>query len=163
MRFDRLLIFICAAALQGSVEAFQATPAVNLAFYIPQQRVAAHASRHAAVRSDYTVVQDKALVPRGGLVWPHVHAASMLCTAVVEFFMRLGNGRSPAQQDVIAPAAPPSRDTEPIFFHGSLCEHVVDAENGHEFWVCSQGVEHDEFSCRRAAKDGRWAYYVVRR
>ena len=99
MRFDRLLIFICAAALQGSVEAFHATQPVNLAFYIPQQRVAPHASRHAAVRSDYTVVQEKALVPRGGLVWPHVHAASMLCTAVVEFFMRLGNGRSPAQQD----------------------------------------------------------------
>lgn len=110
------------------------------------------------------MIEEKALVHRGSLVWPHVHAASLLMSACVEFFLRLGGGRSSAA-DCVAPTPLPERERrlrEPVFLQGSLCEHVVDS-SGHEFWVCRGDVEHDEYACRCTAKNGHWVWYCTER
>ena len=40
---------------------------------------------------------------------------------------------------------------DPLFVQGTLCERVVDADNGHEFFVCVGDVEHDDYACRCVA------------
>ena len=107
---------------------------------------------------------EKAHVRRGTLVWPHVHAAWLLISAVVEFCLRLG--RPPAASTAIAAAQPPlqhahaDRVIEPIFVHGALCERVVD-EDGNEHCICHTDIAHDDYACRCAAKDGKYVWYCT--
>ena len=113
-----------------------------------------------------SMLEQRVIVPRGGLVWPHVHAANLMISAVLEFFYHLGGiGRSPVA-DVPRPKqlVREGRSSEPVFLQGALCEHVTDERNGHEFWVCHNEPSEDEnFACRCTVKNGRWAWYVTER
>ena len=112
------------------------------------------------------IFTEKAYVRRGTLVWPHVHAAWMLISAVVDFCVRLGLP-SARKQRVASPAAVPEprpgRTHEPIFLAGTLCERVTDTEHGTEFCVCQSEVEHEDYACRMAAKDGKYVWYCTQR
>ena len=103
-------------------------------------------------------ISDKALLRRGWPVCaPHIQIASLLMSAVVSFFARLGGGR---QADVAPEAAAPTRTCEPVILQNSLCERtIVDSASGHEFWVCQSDVEDEAYACRRTVKDGRWLWY----
>jgi len=39
---------------------------------------------------------------------------------------------------------------------------VVDLEAGYAFWLCETPVVHEDYSCRKAERDGRWVYYLTR-
>jgi hypothetical protein len=110
----------------------------------------------------YQQQERKVVVHRGGLglVWPHIHLASLLMSAVVAFFLRLSR---PAAHALAESQHPPERTQDPVIIAGSLCELVVDSKTGHEFCVCLQPVEHEGYSNRRAEKNGHWAYYVVKK
>ena len=72
-----------------------------------------------AVRMQYPQQQDqKMLVHRGRLVWPHAHAASLLMSAVVEFFGRLSR---PTKAHLLPT---PSRETTPMIVANALCDVV---------------------------------------
>lgn len=106
---------------------------------------------------------EKAFVRRGGLVWPHVHAAWLLIAAVVEFCTRLGRAPIVAQTgNAPTPRPAPTRTVEPLFLQGALCERVTDVENDHEYYVCQTDVEDDEYACRCAVKDGKYVYFCTK-
>jgi hypothetical protein len=102
--------------------------------------------------------RSQVIVHRDGLVWPHVHAASLLMSIVVGFFLRIARLMSSSRSQAMAAA----RTSRPIFLDGALCEHVTDAEGGHEFCVCMQPIQRDGFASRRTERGGRWVYYVVK-
>ena len=128
----------------------------------------------AVVAMQHVSQEQKALVGRGGLVLPHIHAASLLISAWVDWSMRLG--RTPPAQRLSSDAArrdapaPPARATplpqavrgEPVFMQGNICTHVVDAETGAEHWECLGKVEGEEYDCRCAYKNGNWVYYCTK-
>ena len=105
---------------------------------------------------------EKAFVRRGGLVWPHVHAAWLMIAAVLEFCARLG--QSPTAQNAHAPrtSLAVDRTIDPMFVQGALCERVTDAVSGHEFYVCQTDVDNDEYACRCAAKDGKFLWFCTK-
>lgn len=105
----------------------------------------------------------KALVHRGGGIGigPHVRAASLLLNAVVEFFLSWRPAR-PAATEVAPPrVTTPLRTTTPLFIEGTLCERVVDDEDGDSFCLCQDDIASDAYECRRAYKHGRWIYYCA--
>ena len=112
-------------------------------------------------------IAEKAYVRRSTLVWPHVHAAWLLISAVVEFFVRLGRRRpSTRSQSYRAPPSAmmeplPTRKHEPVFVAGTLCERVSDEANGVEFCVCQTDVDDDSHTCRRVARNGRYVWYCT--
>ena len=82
----------------------------------------------------------------------------MLIAAVVDLFIR----RPPTAEGEAAVAPPPTARTyEPVFVQGTLCERVLDEDTGHSFYVCQTEVDDDEYSCRCAAKDGKWVWYCT--
>ena len=108
--------------------------------------------------------------PDNGSLLPgiHVHAASLLMSAVIKFFMRLTSrgdgfdGNAPPRQRYSLQAAPEDRTSTPVFLDGCLCEHVEDAANDNAFWMCIKDVPSDEYVCRRAEKAGKWVWYCSR-
>jgi hypothetical protein len=95
----------------------------------------------------------------------------LLISAVVDFFLRLSRPAAAANTmknhhtHVAAPQSelPPTRTSDPVFVQGTLCERVVDADDGHEFFVCIADVDDDDYSCRCVAKDGRWSWFCTQR
>ena len=111
------------------------------------------------------LLEQRVIVPRGGLVWPHVHAANLLISACLEFFHHLGGGRSPvADIPRPKPQVREGRSSEPVFLEGALCEHFTDETIGHDFWVCQNKPSAEEdYVCRCTIKNGRRVYYCNER
>ena len=113
--------------------------------------------------SAYEQRTDAVSIRRGSLVKPHVHAASLFMSLVLELFGRVARLREPAANGLAIPP-PDGRTHEPVFLEECLCEHVIDSDLEHEHWVClgrpktaaSGGVE---LACRQAVKNGRFVYY----
>ena len=102
----------------------------------------------------------KALVHRGAIgIGPHVRAASVLLHAVVDLFLRW-RSRTAATSDAVERDDPITRRTTiPIFLDGTLCERVVNDDDGDNFCLCVDDIESEHFTCRRAERNGRWVYY----
>jgi len=104
--------------------------------------------------------QRKALVHRGGIgIGPHVHAASALVQACVKFFASLR--ARPAATIVPPPRTTPPRTATPLFINNTLCERIEEEGSGHVFCLCQDKIDSDEYTCRRAVRDGRWIYYCT--
>lgn len=109
------------------------------------------------------------IVHRGLLPGVHVHAASLLMSAAIDFLV---SGPSWWQWWQRAGALPPSQElmteehsnriSNPVFLSGELCEQIHDSEHGHSFWVCTNEVNHEDFTCRRVVKNDKYVWYCTK-
>lgn len=149
-----LFIFAIVAASCSQASCLQASFRLRTHHTTASRPRAAHLVLNQQQQQD----QSSVLVQRGTLPGVHVHLGAMLLSLAVDLFMRFAPQRRPRPIS-LNPDQPVLRTVTPCFLEGALCERVENADTETEHWVCLQGIEHPDYTARKAARNGQWVWF----